>query len=96
MPVLVSAALLHNAASGGAAALAQALASSGFADTTRIGGGNPQLGTLMARCNQDAVLAALESYQQQLEHLRFLVLSKDWQVLQEKLSAAQALRPDFL
>ena len=94
--MLVSAALLHNAASGGTVELAQALASSGFADTTRIGGGNPQLGTLMARCNQDAVLAALESYQQQLEHLRFLVLSKDWQVLQEKLSAAQALRPDFL
>ena len=96
MPVLVSAALLHNAASGGTVELAQALASSGFADTTRIGGGNPQLGTLMARCNQDAVLAALERYQQQLEHLRFLVISKDWQALQEQLSAAQAVRPDFL
>ena len=49
MPVLVSAALLQSAAAAEPQGLLQALASSGFADTTRIGGGNPELGSLMAR-----------------------------------------------
>ena len=39
--------------------LVRALASSGFADTTRVGGGNPELGTLMARTNREALLEAL-------------------------------------
>ena len=59
MPVLVSAALLQSAAAAEPQGLLQALASSGFADTTRIGGGNPELGSLMARCNREAVQQAL-------------------------------------
>ena len=53
MPVLVSAALLEAAEQGGHAAGAEALvrqlASSGFADTSRIGGGNPELGRASCR-----------------------------------------------
>ncbi|MFM9046585.1 MAG: prephenate/arogenate dehydrogenase, partial [Cyanobium sp.] len=61
LPVLVSAALLEAADRGSAGddhGLARALASSGFADTTRVGGGNPELGTLMCRWNREAVLSA--------------------------------------
>jgi arogenate dehydrogenase (NADP+) len=47
LPVLAGAALLQSAATGGH--LARQLASSGFADTTRVGGGNPQLGRLIAQ-----------------------------------------------
>ncbi|MFN5837552.1 MAG: prephenate dehydrogenase/arogenate dehydrogenase family protein, partial [Pseudanabaena sp.] len=36
--------------------LAQTLASSGFRDTSRVGGGNPELGRLMAEYNQTAIL----------------------------------------
>jgi len=100
MPVLVSAALLRTADRGGtdadAAQLVRRLASSGFADTSRIGGGNPELGTLMARCNREAVLQALAGYRRQLEDLEALVQSEAWGPLQDALSDCQALRPGFL
>ena len=100
MPVLVSAALLQSADQGGSAvqaeSLVRALASSGFADTTRIGGGNPELGTLMARTNRTAILAALEQYQRQLGALKGLVEGEQWEALRQQLSRCQALRPDFL
>ncbi len=105
LPVLVSAALLQTAdrasapdrsTAPAAAALVRALASSGFADTTRVGGGNPELGTLMARCNQAAVLAALASYRQQLEALEQRVRLGQWDGLRAELEACQALRPQFV
>jgi len=100
MPVLVSAALLQAAAAGGEAAgaaqLVRQLASSGFADTSRIGGGNPELGTLMARCNREAVLTALSHYRRQLDALEALVQGDQWTDLTASLAHCQALRPEFL
>ena len=100
MPVLVSAALLQAADRGGAEAGAQELvrqlASSGFADTSRIGGGNPELGTLMARSNRAAVLQGLAQYRHQLDALESLVEGEHWPALQAELSRCQALRPEFI
>jgi arogenate dehydrogenase (NADP+) len=100
MPVLVSAALLEAADQGGQAAaatqLVRQLSSSGFADTSRIGGGNPELGALMARCNREAVLQALDQYHRQLEQLKAMVQSEQWGPLQERLQHCQAIRPEFL
>lgn len=104
LPVLVGAALLQTADRAGAdrsnaaglAGLVRALASSGFADTTRVGGGNPELGSLMARSNQKAVLAALASYRQQLEGLEHQVSQADWDGLRRALAQCQTLRPEFL
>lgn len=100
LPVLASAALLTNAdraaAATGLSLLVRTLASSGFADTTRVGGGNPQLGTLMARSNREAVQAALGSYRQQIEHLEQLLQRGDWPALQQLLEQASVLRPEFV
>ena len=96
MPVLVSAALLQSAAAAEPQGLLQALASSGFADTTRIGGGNPELGSLMARCNREAVQQALVAYSKALHHLAEQVEGQDWTGLQQALATAQAARPTFL
>ena len=103
LPVLVSAALLssvdrQSAAVGGAALseLVRLLASSGFADTTRVGGGNPELGTLMARCNREAVVAALAGYRRSLDGLEALLNDQDWPGLRAELEHCQRLRPDFL
>ena len=99
LPVLVSAALLQaadRAADGELAGLVRALASSGFADTTRVGGGNPELGTLMARCNRGPLLAALASYRQQLEGLERRLQQADWVGLGADLEGCRASRPDFL
>ncbi|MFI0404050.1 MAG: prephenate dehydrogenase dimerization domain-containing protein, partial [Cyanobium sp.] len=75
---------------------ARALASSGFADTTRVGGGNPELGTLMCRWNREAVLSALRHYQAGLDTLMEAVQQEDWPALQARLQQGQAIRPDFL
>jgi arogenate dehydrogenase (NADP+) len=74
----------------------RALASSGFADTSRVGGGNPELGTLMARCNREALLAALGAYQQQLAALEQQVRQGDWQGLRQELNRSQELRAQFV
>ncbi|MCT0225400.1 prephenate/arogenate dehydrogenase [Synechococcus sp. CS-1328] len=76
--------------------LVRTLASSGFADTTRVGGGNPELGTLMARGNREAVLQALASYRHSLDQLEQLVRREDWTELQQVLTACRDLRPQFL
>lgn len=111
LPVLVSAALLQAADRGAAGQpeatadsspaaglpeLVRALASSGFADTTRVGAGNPELGTLMARCNREALLAGLADYRRALDGLESLVRQRSWSELQAELRHCQALRPPFL
>lgn len=104
LPVLVSAALIEAADQGsrrdGEAgtlpALVRALASSGFADTSRVGGGNPQLGTLMSRSNREAVRQALRCYRQAFDHLERCVDRQDWGELQRSLERTQGLRPAFL
>lgn len=97
LPVLVGAALLQAAdAGGGEAGLVRALASSGFADTTRVGGGNPELGMLMARSNREALLEALGHYQRSLAGLEAMVRQEDWGGLEQSLAFSHQLRPDFL
>ena len=97
LPVLVGAALVQAAAgSEGDPALRRRLASSGFADTTRVGGGNPELGTLMARCNRSAVLAAVAEYRRALDQLEVQIQHSDWAALQQTLQVCQELRPEFL
>jgi arogenate dehydrogenase (NADP+) len=77
-------------------ALVRALASSGFADTTRVGGGNPELGTLMARCNRQAVVEALAGYRACLDQLEQRLELADWDGLQADLEHCRQLRPQFL
>ncbi|MEB3321859.1 MAG: prephenate/arogenate dehydrogenase [Synechococcaceae cyanobacterium] len=106
LPVLVGAALLRTADRAAAEApsgagddlpdLVRALASSGFADTTRVGGGNPELGMLMARGNREALREALARYRLELQDLEGLVEREDWQGLRAALAACARLRPEFL
>jgi arogenate dehydrogenase (NADP+) len=97
LPVLVGAALLQAADDGsGEAGLVRALASSGFADTTRVGGGNPELGMLMAQANREALLEALAHYQRSLAGLEAMVRQEDWSGLEQSLALSHQLRPDFL
>ena len=99
MPVLVSAALLRavgDERDPEIRQLATALASSGFADTSRVGGGNPDLGVAMASSNRDAVLRVLAAYRWSLEQLEDAVLQENWSQLHVELKRTQVLRPDFL
>ncbi|MEB3243864.1 MAG: prephenate/arogenate dehydrogenase [Cyanobacteriota bacterium] len=99
LPVVVSAALLAAADRGADApahTLVRALASSGFADTTRVGGGNPELGTLMCRHNRQAVLTALSLYETELAELARAIRREDWAALRGRLEHSKAIRPEFL
>ncbi len=99
LPVMVSAALLRSVgeeANQEIRELAVKLASSGFADTTRVGGGNPDLGTAMATFNTSAILRGLSSYRSSLEKIETAIIKEDWYELQKELQRTQALRPNFL
>jgi arogenate dehydrogenase (NADP+) len=102
LPVLVGAALLQAAEQGACAEggelpmLVRALASSGFADTSRVGGGNPELGSWMARWNREALLVALSRYRTAIEALEQQLQVEDWPGLRASLAEAQRLRPEFL
>jgi len=75
--------------------LAQQLASSGFRDTSRVGGGNPELGLMMARYNQDALVRSLQQYRQTLDQLIVKIEQADWSSLEEHLKKTQQARPKF-
>lgn len=99
LPVMVSAALLRAVGEERdprVLDLARQLASSGFADTTRVGGGNPALGTAMACRNTSAVLKALASYRWSLEQLEETILNGHWAQLEQELEKTRAFRPGFL
>ena len=76
--------------------LAQNLASSGFRDTSRVGGGNPELGRLMAEYNQSAILRSLYTYQQSLQKTIGLIEQKQWEELETFLANTQRDRNFYL
>jgi arogenate dehydrogenase (NADP+) len=95
LPILISAGLIlacDRESDQAIGQLAQNLASSGFRDTSRVGGGNPELGRLIAENNQTALLASLKEYQQVLQNLISQVESGDWQSLESSLQQAHQIR----
>ncbi|MGD1904389.1 MAG: prephenate/arogenate dehydrogenase [Leptolyngbyaceae cyanobacterium] len=99
LPVMVSSSLIQaclQESDGTVLALAKALASSGFASTSRVGGGNPELGMMMARYNREALLESLRNYQDQLTQLTQLIDGEQWSTLEALLTRSQQARPEFL
>jgi arogenate dehydrogenase (NADP+) len=99
LPVMVSASLI--AACMGEADpivldLAQKLASSGFRDTSRVGGGNPELGRMMATYNSQALLKSLHAYREQLDQVITQIEQQNWQAIDNHLSQTQQARPHFV
>ncbi len=76
--------------------LAQHLASSGFRDTSRVGGGNPELGKMMAQYNRKALLRSLQAYSQNLNTIISLIEQENWDNLEQILQTNQEARPKFL
>ncbi|MBW4544929.1 MAG: prephenate/arogenate dehydrogenase [Symplocastrum torsivum CPER-KK1] len=99
LPVMVSAGLIDACGSETdptVLELAQQLASSGFRDTSRVGGGNPELGVMMARYNQACLLRSLTFYRHSLDQIIELVEQENWQALENILKQTQLQRPPFL
>lgn len=98
LPVMVSASLIATCMQEPADTLnlAQQLASSGFRDTSRVGGGNPELGVMMATFNRTEVLRSLKSYRNQLDTLIDYITQQDWPSLEATLTQTQQARPNFV
>lgn len=96
-PVMISAALIETCCGNSELLeLAQNLASTGFRDTSRVGGGNPELGAMMAQYNRNAVLFALNQYQQNLAQVISYIEQENWPSLTRFLADSQLHRPSFL
>ncbi|BAZ01106.1 prephenate dehydrogenase [Tolypothrix tenuis PCC 7101] len=99
LPVMVSASLIAacmGETDPAVLQLAQNLASSGFRDTSRVGGGNPELGVMMAQFNQQALLSSLQQYRYQLDQVIDLIEQENWTALEAKLQSTQKARPEFV
>ncbi len=76
--------------------LTQKLAASGFADTSRVGGGNEKLGLDLAMNNQINVLNAINNFKNKLNTLESLIKEENWELLSKKLSEAKEIRKKFI
>ncbi|UKO98271.1 prephenate/arogenate dehydrogenase [Nostoc sp. UHCC 0870] len=99
LPVMISCSLIASCMSETdpeVLQLAQNLASSGFRDTSRVGGGNPELGVMMAQYNRQALLVSLQQYRQNLDELINLIEQENWTTVEAKLHSTHQARLDFV
>lgn len=75
--------------------LAQHLASSGFRDTSRVGGGNPELGVMVAKYNRVELLRSLSIYRDCLDEFISDIETENWSALEQKLKLTQAARSNY-
>ena len=98
LPIFLSSALIETAntkESKSLLNLSQHISSTGFSDTSRVGGGNPNLGVDLAKNNQRNILFALNTYKDKLEELEGLIIKKDWNSLKKKLEDSRNTRKEF-
>ena len=71
------------------------LAATGFADTSRVGGGNPILGKDLAESNTIHILNSIKKFKKNISELEKIFESKKWDLLEEKLQKTQEWRNYF-
>lgn len=99
LPVMVSSSLIQSAMEEpdlDVLELAQQLASSGFRDTSRVGGGNPELGLMMAQYNRDEVVRSLKRYRGVIDNLLTQLEQEEWSAIARMLEETQKSRPQFV
>ncbi len=98
LPIMVSASLIQSCwqeSNNEVLNLAIKLASSGFRDTSRVGGGNPELGLNLAKHNREFLLESLEKYHEQLRIIIKLITQENWDALEVLLQSTQKQRRTF-
>jgi len=99
LPIFLASALIeaaHTKNNQSLADLAQKLASTGFSDTSRVDGGNEQLGLELAMNNQVNLLNAINNFKNKLNSLESLIKEKNWELLSKKLAEAKENRQNFI
>jgi len=98
LPIFLSSALIETANTKENLSLlnlSQEISSTGFSDTSRVGGGNPDLGVDLAKSNQINILLALKIFKDKLNEIEEIILKKDWQLLRKKLEESHQVRKKF-
>tara|TARA_Y100001968_G_scaffold319242_1_gene350490 strand:+ start:868 stop:1743 length:876 start_codon:yes stop_codon:yes gene_type:complete len=99
LPVLISSALLNTLSTEknpSIYSLAKRIASNGFADTSRVGGGNPELGVSMAKFNKENLMRHLLSYRNSLDLFEKYLVEENWHELEQILIRTQEVRRDLM
>lgn len=99
LPVMASSSLISAACSEPDAtvrALAEQFASSGFRDTSRVGGGNPELGLMMAQYNRDEVLRSLKTYRQSIDRTIQALETENWTAIEQQLRETKLARERYI
>tara|TARA_Y100001978_G_scaffold198464_1_gene210948 strand:- start:770 stop:1138 length:369 start_codon:yes stop_codon:yes gene_type:complete len=76
--------------------IAQKIASTGFADTSRVGGGNPELGSDLAEFNYENILNGIKELKSNLEDFEKLIAERDWKKMYLKLEQSKEIRSNFI
>ena len=76
--------------------LTQKLAAKGFADTTRVGGGNLNLGLDLAKNNQTNILNAIKEFKNNITEIENLIKDENWELLSKKLTKAIEIRSNYV
>ena len=98
LPIILSSALIATANTKDSKSLldlSQKISSTGFSDTSRVGGGNPDLGVDLAKNNQLNILNALKIFKEKIKTLEDLIIEKDWNLLRKKLEDSSKTRKYF-
>ena len=99
LPIFLASALIetaHTKKNQSLLDLTQKLAATGFADTSRVGGGNEKLGLDLAINNQINVLNSINNFKNKLNILESLIKEKNWDLLSKKLAEAKENRQNFI
>jgi len=99
LPIFLASALIetaHTKNNQSLLDLTQKLAATGFADTSRVGGGNEQLGLDLAINNQINILNSINNFKNKLNILESLIKEKNWDLLSKKLAEAKENRQNFI
>ena len=99
LPIFLASALIetvHTKNNQSLLDLTQKLAATGFADTSRVGGGNAQLGLDLAINNQINVLNAIDNFKNKLNIMESLIKEKNWELRSKTLAKAKEIRQDFI
>jgi len=71
------------------------IAATGFADTSRVGGGNPALGIDLAENNTTNILNSLKNFRKNISEIEKIFEERNWDVLEAKLKMTQEWRDHF-
>ena len=99
LPIFIASSLIKTAnaeTNESLLALTQRLAATGYSDTTRVGGGNPNLGLDLAINNQKNILKAIKDFKKNINEIEGLITDNKWELLSKNLKKAMEIRSNFI